>query len=60
MYALIHYITSQKVAGSVPDGVVGIFPWHNPFSCTMVLGSTQPLTEMSTRDIFWRVKVAGA
>jgi hypothetical protein len=24
------------------------------------LGSTQPLTEMSTRNISWRVKAAGA
>jgi hypothetical protein len=27
---------------------------------TMVLGSTQPLTEMSTRDSSWGVRVAGA
>ena len=27
---------------------------------TMALGSTQPLTEMSTRNISWRVKAAGA
>jgi hypothetical protein len=26
----------------------------------MALGSTQPLTEMSTRNILWRVKAAGA
>jgi len=26
----------------------------------MALGSIQRLTEMSTRDIFWRVKAAGA
>jgi hypothetical protein len=26
----------------------------------MALGSTQPLTEMSTRNIFWGVKAAGA
>jgi len=26
----------------------------------MVLGSTQPLTEMSTRNISWGVKAAGA
>jgi hypothetical protein len=26
----------------------------------MTVGSKQPLTEMSTRDIFWGVKVAGA
>jgi len=27
---------------------------------TMTLGSTQPLTEMSTRNISWRLKAAGA
>ena len=32
----------------------------NPSGCTMALGSTQPPTEMSTRDIYWAVKVAGA
>jgi hypothetical protein len=47
--------TSQMVAGSIPDGVIGIFHWHNPFSCTMALRSTQPLTEMSTMNISWRV-----
>jgi hypothetical protein len=26
----------------------------------MALGSTQPLTEMSTRNISWGIKVAGA
>jgi hypothetical protein len=39
-------------AGSIPDGVIGIFDWHNPFGRTMALGSTRPLTEMSTRNIF--------
>ena len=51
---LRHCATSQKVAGSIPDGVTGIFHWHNPSGCTMALGSTQPLTEMSTRNISWR------
>ena len=41
------------VAGSILDGVIGIFHWHNPSDRTMTLGSTQPLTEMSTRNIFW-------
>ena len=57
---LRHCATSQKVAGSIPDGVIGIFHWHNPSGRTMALGSTQPLTEMSTRNIFWEVKAAGA
>ena len=38
---------------SFPDGVIGIFHWHNPSDRTMALGLTQPLTEMSTREISW-------
>jgi len=33
---------------------------HNPSDRTMALGSTQPLTEMSSRNFFWWVKAAGA
>jgi hypothetical protein len=29
------------------------FHWHNPIGRTMALGSTQPLTEMTTRKISW-------
>jgi hypothetical protein len=44
---------NRKVAGSIPDGVNGIFRRHNPSARNMALGSTQPLTEMSTRSISW-------
>jgi hypothetical protein len=37
-------------AGLIPDEVIGFFNWPNPSSCTMALRSTQPLTEMSTRN----------
>jgi len=30
-----------------------IYHWHNPSGRTMALGSTQLLTEMSTRCISW-------
>ena len=50
---LRHYATDRQVAGSIPDGVIGIFQWHNPSGRTMALGSTQPLIEMSTRCISW-------
>ena len=50
---LRHCTSNLQVAGSIPDGVIGIFHWHNPSGSTMVLGWTQPLTEMSTRIIFW-------
>ena len=45
-------VTNRKVAGSIPDDVIGIFHWH-PSDRTMDLGSTQLLTEMSTRSISW-------
>ena len=45
--------TSQKVKGSIPDVVIGIFHWHNPSSRANALGLTQPLTEMSTSNISW-------
>jgi len=43
--------TSGDVAGTIPDGVTGIFHWPNPSGRIMALGSTQPPTEMSTRNI---------
>ena len=55
-----HCATSRQVAGSIPDDVIGISHWHNPSGRTMALGLTQPLTEMSTRNISWGIKAAGA
>ena len=51
--SLRHCATSRKAAGSIPDGVTGIFQWHNPSGCAMALGSIQTLKEMSTRNISW-------
>jgi len=31
--------------------VIGIFHWHNPSGRTVALGSPQPVTEMSARNI---------
>jgi hypothetical protein len=45
--------TNQKVTGSIPDGVMEFFIDINPSDYTVALGSTQPLTEMSTRSISW-------
>jgi hypothetical protein len=56
----LHGETSRKVAGSIPDDVIGIFHWLNPSGRTMALESTQPLTDTSTRDISWGVKAADA
>jgi succinylglutamate desuccinylase len=57
---LRHCNTSWKVGGSIPDGITGIFHSLNPFGCTMALGSTQPLTEMSIMNISWTVKALAA
>jgi hypothetical protein len=53
---LKHCATNRKVAGSIPDIYIyiGIFHWHNLFGHPMALGSTQPLTPTSTRNISWR------
>jgi hypothetical protein len=50
---LRHYARSRKFADSIPEGVIGIFHWHSPSGRRMALGSTQPLTEMSTKGISW-------
>jgi len=50
---LRHCATSRNVASSIPNGVITIFHWHNPSGRTMALRLTQPLTEMSTRNISW-------
>jgi hypothetical protein len=51
---------NRKVAGSIPDGVMEFFIDIIPSDRTMVLGSTQPLTEMSTRSYFLGVNAPGA
>ena len=50
---LRHCVTIRKVAGSISDGVIGIFHWLNPSSRTVGLGSNQPLRERSTRNVSW-------
>jgi hypothetical protein len=45
-----HCAASRKVAGSSPDEVAFLNS-PNPSGRTMALGSTQPLTEMSTRNL---------
>jgi hypothetical protein len=53
MNLLLNYVTSWKVAGSIPDGITGFFSWPNPSSRTMALGSTQPLR----RSAYWRDRI---
>jgi hypothetical protein len=46
-----YYVTSQNVASSIPEEAIGFFDWPNPSSRNIYLGTTQPLTEMSTRNL---------
>jgi hypothetical protein len=36
-HAVPHCNTSRKVAGSIPDCIIGTFHWYNPFGRTMAL-----------------------
>jgi hypothetical protein len=47
---LRYYATIRKIGGWIPDEVIGFFNWSNHSSRIMTLGSTQPLTEMSTTN----------
>ena len=49
---LKHFATSQNVSASIPDGVTGIFHWHNPSGRTVDLRSTQPLMENKNLEYF--------
>jgi hypothetical protein len=58
---ILHYIkshcdTSRKVAGSIPDGVFGVYHLLNPSCRTVALVLTQVLREMSTSGVLcgWR------
>jgi hypothetical protein len=44
-------VTSRKVAGSILDEIIGFFTRPNTSSRNLALGSTQPLTETSPRNL---------
>jgi hypothetical protein len=48
---LRHCTTILKAWGLIPDEVLGFFNCLNPSSRNVLLGSTKPLTEMSTRNL---------
>jgi hypothetical protein len=50
LICLSHYATRRKVAGSSSDEV-DFLNLPNTLRHTMALGSTQPLTEMNTRNL---------
>jgi hypothetical protein len=50
---LSHSAASRKFAGSLPYCVTGIYQMRDPSGRTVALWSNQPLTEMSTKNIYW-------
>jgi hypothetical protein len=57
---LRHCATNRKVAGSIPDGVIGIFHWHNPSGRTTSLGVDSASNRNEYQEYFLGVKAAGA
>jgi hypothetical protein len=43
----------RKYISAIPDGDTGIYQLLNPSGRIVALGSTQPLTEMSTKNPSW-------
>ena len=54
-----HCPTSQKVAGSIPDGVIGIFHLHNRSGRT-IPGVDSASDRNEYQEYFLEIKVAGA
>jgi hypothetical protein len=52
--------TNRKVAGSIPDGVIGIFHWRNPSDRTMALGVDSASNRNDYQEHFLEVKAAEA
>ena len=52
---LRHCATSRKVAGSIPDGIIGIFHWRNPSAPGVDLASNKN----EYQEYFLGVKAAG-
>jgi hypothetical protein len=59
-HAMAHCATTWKVAGSIPDGVTGIFHWHHPSGRTMALEVDSASNRNKYQEYFLEVKAAGA
>jgi hypothetical protein len=58
-YWLRHYATNRQVAGSIPDGVIGIFQWQ-PFPPHYGPGVDSASNRNEYQVYLRRVKVASA
>jgi hypothetical protein len=52
--------TNRKVAGSITDGVIGIFYWHNPSDRTTAPGVDSASNRNEYQEHFPGIKAAGA
>jgi hypothetical protein len=50
-FTVAYNATGRNVVGSSPDDIIAFLNLPNPSSCTMPVGSTQPLTELSTTNL---------
>ena len=57
---LRHCATSKKVAGSIPDGVIGIFHRYNPSGRSKAPGVDSASNINEYKEYFLGVKTAGA
>jgi hypothetical protein len=55
-----HGATNGEAAGSIPDGVIWNFQWHNPSDRTMALGVDAASNRNEYQVYFLGVKAAGA
>jgi hypothetical protein len=53
MYCFWSNTKTRRNGCSISGGVIGIFQWLNPSGRTVALGSTQPVTEISTSNPSW-------
>ena len=56
---LRHYATNREDAGSIPDGVIWIFQWHNPSGRTISPGVDSASNRNEYQVYFLGVKEAG-
>jgi hypothetical protein len=57
---LRYCVTNRKVAGSIPDGVTGVFHSHNPFRSHCDPGVDSASNRNEYQEYFLGVKAAGA
>ena len=55
---LSYCATNRNVVGSIPDGVIGIFHWHNTSARSMALGVDSAANRNENQENFLGVNAA--